>query len=571
MNQRKLCGYDLNGWKDRAARNWVVQADGFEYIGDTHIAGGLLRPCIVQIGEGKSSRWIGGSQASLAPHGRGGGWGDVGNANKRKFVAQLLQDHTTPAEQLAASLSGLARGAKFCAISIDDHPAMSERFQERLLEGLARGKIGRGLLVWRSVLAVLGCLATGTDILAPKDGIVIGVIGHVADGFTIQHLRLRLEAGRQVAIFAPERRQTAQLQPSNLGYSGLYSNARSQLKATMPFLRGEWAERTYAVSAMALTGNAPTELLRNDRSDFDLIVPPETFQMGASDLPQNAFAALEHCDIVFFETLTSGKVRDEIAQAITAVTPGQTHCLDETIIARGALEAAHRFAEGEPVYFDFLPQISTIVLGQDGASNYDLIDRKSTLPAGRVYRSPEPADFAIQAHKKEFVLHLRKELSQWPRQARVDLGSVTSEVVPVQLRVEQVPAAGRASLIVDAPNLARQFVVDWEKAEEVKKSWEDLIDELGQATATIPKRLILPCGMEAWHDNARGEPGLFSLLTEYDGKHNVDWKVLADKLAARPNKHYCISSDGELPEDVPSEMRDCLDRLTVKALLSTAE
>ncbi|MDZ4097601.1 MAG: hypothetical protein U1E13_02750, partial [Methylophilaceae bacterium] len=292
----------------------------------------------------------------------------MGNANKRKLVALLLQDDSTPAEQLAASLSGLARGAKFCAISIDDHPAMSERFQERLLEGLARGKVGRGLLVWRSVLAVLGCLANGTDILAPKDGIVIGVIGHVGDGFTIQHLRLRQEAGCQMTIFAPERRQAAQLLPSNLGYSGLYSSARSQLKATKPLLRGEWVDRTYASSAMAFTGNAPAELLRNDRSDFDLIVPPETFQIGRSDLSQDAFAALANCDIVFFETLASGKVRDEIAQAIAAVTPGQTHCLDETIIARGALEAARRFAEGEPVYFDFLPQISTIVRGQEGAS-----------------------------------------------------------------------------------------------------------------------------------------------------------------------------------------------------------
>jgi hypothetical protein len=566
MNQRKLCGYDLNGWKDRVARNWVVQADGFESVGDTYIAGGLLRPCIVQIGEGKSSRWIGGSQASLAPHGRGGGWGDVGNANKRKLVAQLLKDDTTPVEQIAASLSGLARGAKFCAISIDDHPAMSERFQERLLEGLARGKVGRGLLVWRSVLAVLGCITSRTDLFSPKDGLAIGVIGQVADGFTIQHLRLRLEAGRQMAIFAPERRQTAQLLPSNLGYSGLYSKARSQLKATKPSFRGEWVDQTYAASAMAFTGSAPAELLRNDRSNFDLIMPPEALQIGQSDFPQDAFAALARCDIVLFETQTSGEVRNEIAHAIAAVAPSHIHCLGEDIVARGALEAARRFAEGEPIYFDFLPQISTIVLGQDGASNYDLIDRKSTLPAGRVYRSPEPANFAIQANKKDFVLHLRKELSQWPRQARVDLGSVTSEMVPVQLRVEQVPAAGRASLIVDAPSLARQFVVDWEKAEEVQKSWGDLIDELGHTTATIPKRLSLPCGMEPWHDNARGEPGLFSLLNEYDGKHDVDWKTLADKLAARPNRHYCISSDGELPVGIPSEMLDRLDRLTQKAL-----
>jgi hypothetical protein len=59
----------------------------------------------------------------------------------------------------------------------------------------------------------------------------------------------------------------------------------------------------------------------------------------------------------------------------------------ETIVARGALEAARRLTHGEPVYFDFLPQISTIILGREAARSHNLIDTRVTLPASRVYRS----------------------------------------------------------------------------------------------------------------------------------------------------------------------------------------
>lgn len=114
--------------------------------------------------------------------------------------------------------------------------------------------------------------------------------------------------------------------------------------------------------------------------------------------------------------------------------------------------------------------------------------------------------------------------------------------------------------------LARQFTIDWDGATEIEKSWEDLVAELDDAPATIPKRLVLPCGMAPWEDSEQG-PGLATLLAENAARKAVDWAGLATKLASRPKGQYCISSDGLLPDDVPAQSRELLDRLTARALL----
>jgi hypothetical protein len=567
MSERKLCGYDLNGWRDRAARNWLIGADGEEESGPDHVvvSGSVLRSAVVRIGNDEAPRWIGGAQAALAPHGRGGGWGNVGHLDRRLTTLSLLSSDDAPAARLAAALTGLSAGSKVCAISIDDHPARSEYLQERLLTAVAKGRLGRGLLVWRSVLAVLGSLTEDNPPFAPRDGVVIGVVGHVAEGFTVQRLRLRKESGRRRVLFAPERRQAAQPFASRLGYEGLFERACSAFEAGNSLQLRDWAGNTHGAIALALGDATSDELLRNERGDFLLVRPPDHFVLGPSDLPEEVAASLEGCDVVLFETLTVNQPRQTVLETLQRLLPVTLVCLDEDIVARGALEAARRHATGEPVYFDFLPQISTIVLGQNGATNYDLIGTEETLPAGRVYRSPRPANFAIQAGQSEFSVHLRKELAQWPRKARVDVGTAVSEIVPVALSVEQVPAAGRARLIVDAPMLSRQFHIDWEAATELQQPWEEIIAELGTSSATIPKRLVLPCGMDAW-DDYNQSPGLATLLSENDGRENVDWKSLASKLVSRPKKRYCISSDGNLPPAVSEELRSRLDRLTERAL-----
>ena len=563
---RKLCGYDLNGWKDSAARNWRVMEDGEEVIGGQYPGGAILNPAVVRIGTGRGESWIGGSQAALAPHGRGGGWGDVGASDRRRTVRAMLADHETPATALAAALAGHARGAKYCAISIDDHPGTSEQLQERLLAAVASARLGRGLLVWRSVLSVLGCLSTMADLVKPRDGLKVGVLGHVSEGFTLQKLTLRLEAEARLSVFAPERQQTATLLKSCLGYDSLLSRIGHRLQTSGSVPDPGWKEHARSPSAWALDGTCDPELIRNARGGFSQVDMNSDIIPDAADFDAHDLGAFEGCDLVILETLTTGKIRDAITKELKVMVACPLAIPDFANVAIGALEAARRYAAGEPVYFDFLPRVSTIVLGRDGAVNYDLIQSTETLPAGRIYRSPRPARFAIQPNQSEFSVHLRKDLEPWPRKARVEIGSSMPTAVQVELRVEQMPAAGRARLIIDAPAASRQFTIDWNSAEEVKKPWDNLISDLSTAPPTIPNRMVLPCGLGAWEDSPRSS-GLYTLLRENDGRETVDWASLATRLASRPNREYCISSDGEIPENVPADMVQLLDRMTERAIL----
>ncbi|GGW46231.1 hypothetical protein GCM10011452_37810 [Gemmobacter lanyuensis] len=395
---------------------------------------------------------------------------------------------------------------------------------------------------------------------------MLGVIGHVTDGFTLQRLRLRRETGRLRDLFAPERRRSADLVETSLGYAGLFAAAKEQLVALYPRQRGDWTEQSQCAAALALGAAARPELLRTEHGDFFQITPPDTLDLPDAVFPRGMAEKLGDCDLVLVETLTLGKLRKALLQRLSASLPMPLLDLSNEVVARGALEAARRHSEGEPVYFDFLPQISTIVWGEQGAASYDLIEAGETLPAGRVYRSSRPARFAIQSGQSEFSVHLRKELVKWPRKARVDIGAPVASNVPVALSVEQVPAAGRARLIIEAPMLARQFTIDWDGATEIEKPWEELVAELDDAPATIPKRLVLPCGMAPWEDTEQG-PGLATLLAQNAARKTVDWAGLATKLASRPKGQYCISSDGLLPEQVPPHARELLYKLTVQALL----
>jgi hypothetical protein len=276
---------------------------------------------------------------------------------------------------------------------------------------------------------------------------------------------------------------------------------------------------------------------------------------------------LHACDIVLFETLTEGTLKKRLIDYIEGTSPAPVTGLPADAVARGALSAAQRAGDGTPIFFDFLPRLSTIVHGLEGAKNFDLIRPDETLEAGRIYRSPEPASLAIPAGQRTVSVYLRKEAAPPPRKATVEIGSPLSETAAVSLWVEQKPAAGRARIVMEAPSLGRKFTIDWDEAQQDERSWDEIIESL-EARASIPKRLVLPCGMHAWHDSARAH-GLLSLLQAEPQRPSPDWKTLAAKLAQRPFGQYCISSDGHLPPEIgPRDIRR-LDILTEKALDTT--
>ncbi|NEJ00156.1 hypothetical protein GR216_19465 [Rhizobium leguminosarum] len=558
---KKLSGYDLNGWRDLAARNWVLQSDGEENeVPSAVIEGGLLG-VVVQTGDGPRSTLIGGAQGTISPHGLGEGWGAIGKSGRRTRIRDFLSGNEVSVEQLTAALVGLSSAASFGVASLDDIPGSSEVLQERMLAALRKAKISTPLLVWRSVLAALYAIESG-DIASGQS---LGVICHSATGLCVQRLKIRLERDQARDVLAPERKAAGRLLPSEWGYEGLAIRAKQAVFSCASTDRTEHLEWARSIGRLML-GMAPgPEVLRMRNGDWEVITPPTLLELAGLELPEGLAAELLGCDTVLVESLAEGEVRSKLHEQIRELVSAPVTMLPPDAIADGALWAARRLSKREPIYFDFLPQISTIVQRRDGAENYDLIDSEATLSAGEVYRSPKPARFAIQAGQETFSIFLNKETSGRPRKAQVFIGVKSKEPVPVDLWVEQSPAAGRAKILLHSESSGHRFQVDWDGAEELEESWEDVLASLQRGTPTIPARLVLPCGPGAWNDSNRGD-GLYKLLEKNVDRDEVDWAAIASKLSARPDGQYAISSDGEIPGSITETGRANLLHVTERAV-----
>lgn len=462
-------------------------------------------------------------------------------------------------KKLASCFAGSAQGAAYNIASIDEGPDGSETAQEHLLAALSAGKYRNGLLVWRPVLAALYAIEHGLV----AEGQRLGVVCQDRRGLAVQHLLIRGARG----VLAPERREAATHTPGRIGYENLVHAAR-KAAIGQAGLTSRTAHRAIArsVGKMALGLTCPPEMVRVQNGDWELL-DLSGYQAADKVTEFNEVLDLQGCDVVILETLTEGALKDRIAASIGGSSPVSVSVLPAPAVAHGALLAAHRAGNGAPIFFDFLPRLSTIVYGADGAANFDLTRSEETLEAGRTYRSPDPATLAIPAGQENVSVYLRKEASPPPRKATIAIGTPLREQAAVSLWVEQKPAAGRARILMEAPILGRSFTVDWDDAQEDARSWDEII-ESQQHHVSIPQRLVLPCGMPAWEDTARAD-GLLSLLQSEPFRINPDWETLAAKLSQRPFGQYCISSDGDLPAEIGREEIERLDMLTDKALAVT--
>ncbi len=557
---RKLCGYDLNGWRDSAARNWILLSDGEEREVSSSVIDGGIFGVVVETGAKTDHGLVGGAQASISPHGLGAGWGVVGAAGRRLRVTDLLKgDPSIP--HLTAALKGMSSGASFGIASLDDHGETGELLQEHLLAALRKAKVSTPLLVWRSVLATLFAIEGGMV----EEGQSVGVVSQAEEGVTVQRLRIRRERSHGETVLAPERRSTGKLIHSDWGYRGLAKMAMDAVARASLLDRIDHLEWARSNGRLALGFQADPEALRQGNGDWHVLRPPQAIDHAHIPALPDLRADADGCDIVLLETLSTGLIREAFHTEVTHRVGRDVVLLPENSIAEAALLAARRLSRRDPIYFDFLPQISTIVQRRDAVENFDLVDSDETLPAGEMYRSPKPAKLAIQAGQDRFSIFLRKETSERPRKAEVNIGAKVDHTVPVELWVEQSPASGRAKILVHSQEFGHQFQVDWDAATELEQSWETLIEGFQRPAPTIPGRLVLACGIDAWNDSPRGD-GLLTLLERNAEQAVVDWAALANRLSARPGGRYAISSDGAVPSGVDPISLSRLDRLVGRAL-----
>lgn len=586
MNSR-LVGYDINGWRDLAVRNWIERPGEDECYSDARdgykITGGV-GSVVVRVSDKKrgDNQWLGGEQALLAPHGRGGGWGSVGVDNERIDVREIVRESENYTDHLKAVLHALGHNVSIGVVAIDDTGEVSERNQEAWLDSMSRvGIRQKRLLVWRPVLAVLDALEGGML----DNAKTVGVLSQTARGLATQVLVLK-----RSDVLAPERRRSGVLHSDcELGYEHLEQNSRTRFSSFYE-AGGIDDDFSHARSIISSALGIPTgeEILRCSNGSWEIfpaLAPPSLDGVG---LPSSINKEFQNCDVILCETLSEGSVSQTLFGCLKKVSQVPVILLDVESVARGGLVAARRLLNREPVYFDFLPQISTIVQKKKEPCNRNLIPEDDTLPAGEVYRSVEPAEFGLPAGQKQLDVYLKKETHERPRKATVDIPFDSRHGETVRLFVEQAPAAGRARLIIESDNSYVPINVDWESAEEESQDWDDLISSLKFSSPTIPQRLVLPPTSELWEwsnqpseDDSSGfsEPpqallddnspsyGLLSMLKRADSAASPNWSELAHQLSNRiRGRYFCVSSDGELPDTLPSEAVELLDRISARAL-----
>lgn len=554
----RLVGYDLNGWNDFAARNWL-EVPGQEPIEDRdQVVNGGVGGVVVRLKDSAEDKncLIGGMQALRAPHGRGGGWGAIGE-QPRQRVTTLLEHPADHADAIVGALKAMADARRATvALAIPDLPDLNENRQEALLKALRQLRPRRSVLVWRPVLAVLAALKQ-LDHIAWSEVRTVGIIGHGTGGFASQKLRLR-----HGTLIAPERRDTGQLHHCNFGLEPLLNQAIvAMLDRCANPARSDHVVASDLPHKLALGCDCGPEPLRQWNASWELVTPPTDFTPAPCDIPGSLAQSLQDCDLILFETPIQGTIHRLIRDALVIAVDREIHALTLDAVALGALEAARRLAVNQPIYYDFLPQISTIVQDGDEARNFDLIPHDALLPAGQPYRSTRPAVLGLQPGTSEIKVHLKKETDPTPRRAVVTLAVPQASAEQVELHVQQTPAAGAARLTLLSEAFSGPVVVDWDSAEVLTQSWQELIDSLAPEMPTIPNRLVLSCGTDNWYPR-RNRPGLLELLQQEVPTLRPDWKLLSSKLSARPFGRYAVSSDGELPDDLSEEGRHLLDRAT---------
>jgi hypothetical protein len=159
---KRLVGYDLNGWHDFSARNWLEVPGQEDLEGQDQVINGGLGSVVVKVGSVlQGAGFVGGVQALRAPHGRGTGWGDVGANEKRTNLLKLLDHPSDHKAEISSAIFAMADARKATAVlAIPDIPVLDEDHQDALLNCLRTLRASRILLVWRPVLTVLAALVS---------------------------------------------------------------------------------------------------------------------------------------------------------------------------------------------------------------------------------------------------------------------------------------------------------------------------------------------------------------------------------------------------------------------------
>jgi hypothetical protein len=267
---RRIAGLSLDGRYDVAAMDW----DEENGIGPVYVLKGGTKADIITT---NSARRIAGPQAALAQHGRGGGWGDIGDplqGNRRPLSAVFdAGGRGAYTEDMIAAIDAIARGAQEVVLAVPDLPNFDEAAQSVMLRAArSKGNL-RARLLWRPVAAMLALIQDG--VLYENDvGHSFRFLVHSASGIEVQTLTLRRDPENPSHI-APQRDGPGHLIAPEFGLDALFDLATQRVKQSTDL---DWGrlERS-RLGPKLLVGEArggEMEVLRDSSADWHVLTAP---------------------------------------------------------------------------------------------------------------------------------------------------------------------------------------------------------------------------------------------------------------------------------------------------------
>lgn len=544
-----IVGFDVSGWHDRAVRNWQMTSDGVpQAVEDGNLIDAGSLGCTVFVGPEHDRKRVAGPAARLAPHGRGAGWGDWGAPELRHSLRAQPE-----VDDIAATLGELARRPAIGVFAIPDLETTTDEYREMRLAALNRAGVRKGILAWSSVLLCLSYLAEKSL----GEGTRIGVVELDGEGLRLQTIEVRARGDDRI----PKRRRPGKrLIVPGLGLSERERNASSTVvsESSEPRLKTV-IDRVDLPGLLALSepGVRQRDLVRLDNGDWrevDGIAPA----LAQSDID---LSELADTDVILLHTPGSLGLSKSLARAFVAAA--EIIVMPPEAVAHGAFIAGKRLRDGLPVWFDFLPQIDTIVMQDGEARNQPLVPGDEEVEAGQPWKSKAPIQLQWPGGAEELRVWLRKDDHDRPRKAPANAGSAPERAVSVELWVQQSPAQDRARVTISSsswqPLSDRPAVVDWDSGEPDPRTWATILEEESGPRPAIPARVILPGDARMWYDDG----GLAEALEDFDGENftpiykalsrrsRLDWDSPDSDL--RERRYYAVDSDGKRPDGVADE------------------
>lgn len=549
----RLIGLDMNGWHDFAVRSWLKDRDGIDQrVPDGYTVDGGTLSRVVEVGD-ETRTTIGGPGAQMALHGRGPGWGDFGDETRR-----ILLRRSDDPRAWGTAMRELGTEPRIAVLAVPDEPSMTEASREKRLDAMRSLRARRTMLVWSSVaLALTQCAE-----MAVEADQRLGIVELDDSGLRVQVLDIVERDG----LLTPRRRNAGRRIPSNVGLAPREKSALDQITSESNDARVARAlgfADLPALLAMTRPGDMLVELIRLENGDwFEAIgeAPGISWDVSLCSTLAGCGRVVVHgpCDRGLLQKVAS-EVRRDCDAPVTIAS--------ENAVARGAFLVALRLRLGMPPWFDYLPNIETIVQDQDGAESLSLVATDEVAEAGKVWRSPRPVPLVWQGKSERIEVWLKKEDDAKPRSSPATVQAGPARDEKVLLFLEQEPAQGRARLRITSdtwPELRdRPSVVDWEagRHDEKDRDWQTIIADFQVRPPVIPERVVLPAHRDLWYPD-QGD-GLAQALRWFNGRdYGPVYRALSNRRQVyhdqpdhpqHTRQFFAIDSDGGRPEGVEDD------------------